>query len=423
MKILGVFFLRGLAGVMALFLNITLARVLGADGAGLYVLSISIIAVATILGCFGLDRVLLRKVAAYASSGDWAKVVGLHRSTLAISFFLSALIGFLLFMSSPLLAYLFDDDDLERLLLILSLAILPLVLLYTHADAIKGLKLINSGLFLKSISVPMISICLLVFIEKLQTVEGAVVAYLLAAGLSAMLALVFWFYLTRGHRPPGVREPSAKELLSSGSPLLMLALFVNLQGTIPIFLLGVLNGAADIAYFYAAMKTALVIGMLIQAVNAYYEPRFAERFHKKEFESLERMARQAVKIPLVLATPVLCLLLLYPEVISIAFGHEFSGAAPLLMIMAIGQFFNVVTGPVIPLLTMSDLSNKARDITVFGVFVSIVLYFVLIPIIGVLGASIAHAVGLIVKNLVGVWMVKKYLGVRIWSFSRYGEKN
>lgn len=422
MKILGVFFLRGLAGVIALLLNITLARVLGADGAGLYILSISVVAVAIILGAFGLDRILLRKVAAHASSGDWATVFGFHRTIFRISLCSSVLMGFLLLASSSVLAILFNDDGLEKLLLILSLATLPMVLLYIHADAIKGLKFINSGLFLKSISVPMISIVLIIVVDQLQTIKGAVIAYLIAAGVSALFAIFAWFFLTRRYRSPAVRGPSPKEVLSDGSPLLILALVVNLQGAIPVFFLGVLSDAADIAYFYAAIKTALVIGMLIQAVNAYYEPRFAETFYKKDFEKLERMARQAVKIPFFLASPLLCLIMFYPELISFAFGQEFTAAAPLLMIMAVGQFFNVITGPVIPLLTMSEFSNKARDITIFGVLVSVGFYVVLIPKFGVVGASIAHTIGLILKNLLGVWMIKEKMSLRIWRFSSNDKK-
>lgn len=422
MKILGVFFLRGLAGVIALLLNITLARVLGADGAGLYILSISVVAVAIILGAFGLDRILLRKVAAHASSGDWATVFGFHRTIFRISLCSSVLMGFLLLASSSVLAILFNNDGLEKLLLILSLATLPMVLLYIHADAIKGLKFINSGLFLKSISVPMISIVLIIVVDQLQTIKGAVIAYLIAAGVSALFAIFAWFFLTRRYRSPAVRGPSPKEVLSDGSPLLILALVVNLQGAIPVFFLGVLSDAADIAYFYAAIKTALVIGMLIQAVNAYYEPRFAETFYKKDFEKLERMARQAVKIPFFLASPLLCLIMFYPELISFAFGQEFTAAAPLLMIMAVGQFFNVITGPVIPLLTMSEFSNKARDITIFGVLVSVGFYVVLIPKFGVVGASIAHTIGLILKNLLGVWMIKEKMSLRIWRFSSNDKK-
>lgn len=422
MKILGVFFLRGLAGIIALLLNVTLARVLGADGAGLYILSISIVAVVIILGAFGLDRVLLRKVAAHASSGEWATVFGFHRTIFSFSLCSSVFMGFLLLASSPVLAMLFNNDGLRKLLLTLSLATLPMVVLYINADAIKGLKFINTGLFFKSISVPLISIILLILVDQLQTIEGAVIAYLIAAGVSAVFAVSVWLFLTRRHRSPAARGPSPKEVLSRGSPLLILALVVNLQGTIPVFFLGIWSDPADIAYFYAAIKTALVIGMLIQAVNAYYEPRFAETFHKKDFEKLERMARQAVKIPFFLASPVLCLIMFFPELISFAFGDEFIAAAPLLMIMAIGQFFNVITGPVIPLLTMSEFSNKARDITIFGVLVSVGFYVVLIPKFGVVGASIAHTIGLILKNLVGVWMIKEKLGVRIWRFSLNDKK-
>lgn len=54
-----------------------------------------------------------------------------------------------------------------------------------------------------------------------------------------------------------------------------------------------------------------------------------------------------------LAVPVLAFMVFFPEFLMGLFGEEYKVAAPLLQILAIGQFINVITGSVGYLLNMT----------------------------------------------------------------------
>ena len=59
--------------------NVLLARMLGADGAGIYFLALTVTTIATVFGRMGLDNALLRFTAANAAVGDWGAVKGIYR--------------------------------------------------------------------------------------------------------------------------------------------------------------------------------------------------------------------------------------------------------------------------------------------------------------------------------------------------------
>ena len=76
----GVFALRVAGAILAFALTVTMARLLGAEGTGLYYLALSIVSFAVILSRLGLDNVLLRFAAAYAEQDRWPEVLGVYRS-------------------------------------------------------------------------------------------------------------------------------------------------------------------------------------------------------------------------------------------------------------------------------------------------------------------------------------------------------
>ncbi|MFT5718160.1 MAG: O-antigen/teichoic acid export membrane protein, partial [Oleiphilaceae bacterium] len=98
------------------------------------------------------------------------------------------------------------------------------------------------------------------------------------------------------------------------------------------------------------------------------------------------------------------------------FGEEFRVASTALVILALGQFVNIATGSVGYLLSMTGLERKVRDNAFFSAIIGVTLGFVLIPIYGLLGASVATAIAIASQNLLGVYQVRKHLGFNTLKF-------
>ena len=81
--------MKALSACLSLLFNIVLARLLGAEGAGVFYLALTVTSIASIVGRFGIDISLLKLVAPAASRGDWGVVKGLYKAGLRIVVFTS----------------------------------------------------------------------------------------------------------------------------------------------------------------------------------------------------------------------------------------------------------------------------------------------------------------------------------------------
>lgn len=100
------------------------------------------------------------------------------------------------------------------------------------------------------------------------------------------------------------------------------------------------------------------------------------------------------------------------------FGDKYIIAAPLLQIIAVGQFFNVITGSVGYLLVMSNHEKDLRNVSLFSGPLAIVLAFVLTKEYDLIGAAYATAIALTTHNMLAVIMVKKRLGFNALNIFR-----
>ena len=96
------------------------------------------------------------------------------------------------------------------------------------------------------------------------------------------------------------------------------------------------------------------------------------------------------------------------------FGNSFKSGAFILVILALGQFINVITGSVGYLLMMSGNERLLRNNIIFIAVLNLTLNLLLIPKYGILGAAISTSVSLALQNIISMVIVKYRLG--IWTF-------
>jgi O-antigen/teichoic acid export membrane protein len=83
---------------------------------------------------------------------------------------------------------------------------------------------------------------------------------------------------------------------------------------------------------------------------------------------------------------------------TLLFGPEFAIAGPALGIMAAGQASRIVTGPIGGLLMMAGRERLALYINIVGLALLVGLAWWLVPVLGLEGAAIAHAVAVAFRN-------------------------
>jgi len=290
------FVLKVIGAGLAFMFNVVLARLLGANGAGIYFLALSAATIATVFGRIGLDNALLRFISANAATGNWALVKGVYGKGIKLGVSASGLSALLLFLLSPGLSELvFKKPELQVPMRWMCLAVVPMSLLMLHAESIKGLKRISASLFVQSVSVPGFSLVGISVFAHFWGIMGAVWAYTLAAICTMISGIWLWRRFT-----PHLKDYQSYfetcQLVRTSMPLFWVASMNLLMNWTSTFMLGIWGTSSDVGVFSVAHRTAFQISLILIAVNSIAAPKFAE-FHKKgDAYSLAHTAQNSTKL-------------------------------------------------------------------------------------------------------------------------------
>lgn len=405
------FVLKIIGAALAFFLQVVIARYLGASDAGIYFIAFTIVTLFATVARLGMDNSVTRYVAAHASEQDWSKVTGVVRQAIRISLVVSIFLSIILFFQSDWIANkLYGKTELVVPLKIMSLVIAPLSVMTIYASALQGLKKVAGVVLLQSILIPLIALAAMLYLAPAFGIQGVALAYGLGVGFS--LGVGIWLWQTSSsawiHR---TSEFSAKLLLSSSVTLLWAVLLQQLSLAIPMLFLGVWGSSAEAGIFSAAQRTANLIGLVLIAANIIVAPKFAELYQQRNMEGLGRLARQGALLMSAMALPALVLFIVAPKWVMGLFGAEFVEGWLLLVIMALGQLINVMTGSVGLLLIMTGNEKKLLSASWISLGVCLILSLMLIPRYESAGAAIAGAASIAITNLIRVRFVSKTLGI------------
>jgi O-antigen/teichoic acid export membrane protein len=402
------------AGLNFVF-NVMIARLLGVEGSGSFFLALTIVTVASVVGRIGLDNTFVRFTASSVATSDWSTLKGLYQRGIVFALMTSGLITGLLMLLAPWLATnVFSDPTLTGPLRWMSLSVLPVALHTLYAQLLKGLKEIQNSMLVEKngVLVQAISLLALFLLTPQLGAMGAVWSYVIATLTTLFAGFFLWHRATPFLE--GVRGSFEQaELLQSSMPLFwssILQLIILWSAT---FMLGAFASTREVGYFSVANRTVGLINFVLVAVNAISAPKFAELYKKGDMATLQKIAQGSAKLMTLMAGPLFLVCILAPTFVMRIFGEQFVPGATLLVIMAVGQFVNVITGSVGFLLNMTGHERLMRNTFIICAALSLALNALLIPSFGANGAATSSAVTLIAQNVIAFVYVWRYL--HIWT--------
>ncbi|HCZ28456.1 TPA: hypothetical protein DHU97_01790 [Candidatus Saccharibacteria bacterium] len=204
---------------------------------------------------------------------------------------------------------------------------------------------------------------------------------------------------------------SRKQLLIVSAPLLFVAFATQMNGQASVLILGAVSDNASVGIFNIALKVSMLMSLILAAVNVIAATKISELYSAKQKEELDIMISKISALGTAVGLPLFIFMSVFSTFLLGLFGHEFKAGALALIILTAGQFVNVAVGSTNYILAMTG-HEKALSIAVgLSLLLNIILGLVLIPPLGVLGASISASAAMISGNIIMVVMVKKYLDV------------
>ena len=394
--------------------NAYLARQFGADGAGVYFIALSVATLSAMIGRAGLDNALLRYVAYGASVGDWSSVRSVYNKGFSTAIILSLLVSVCVYMSSSWLAIvLFRKESVELSIKYISFSILPVVLLTLYGEVLKGLKKIFLSQIVQGMGFQLLCFTgLYIGSMYISSDIVAIYSYIFSAWTMAVIGAILWHKnIPRLNKL--INGFDYSRLISSAMPLFLVSALSLSYNWINTFLLGMWGTKSDVGIFSLAFRTAMLISFILVAVNTISAPKFAEIYKSGDIDLLANTARKTLRLMFIVSTPILLFFLIFAPEIMAVFGDSFKVGADTLIVLSLAQYVNVVAGSVGYLLIMTGNEVQVRNSNLFSAVICAILSVILIPKYSYLGAGISVSIALLLRNVVEIYFVKKYLNIRI----------
>jgi O-antigen/teichoic acid export membrane protein len=405
-------------GLSLLFVAVAV-RILGTPAYGVYRQVVQILSVGGIFGVAGFEYAVVREVASARATGDPGRVRGSVRASLWGAGLTSMVVTAGLVVFAPQLADAFAESsrDAERFTFLFRLGagFIPLfaltqVLRYSTHPYRTMVPSVMVGHVIRPVTRFIFGVGALALGFA---VSGAVFSFVLSA--TAALGAAVWY----ARRIPTEDERTAEPVARTGA----LVRFAVLQGSaamlsvqtlgLGIIILGVYRSDVEVGLFGIALSLLTPVNVLFTGIAPIWAPVVTELYEKREIERLGSLFQTVNRWLSTFGFPVLAALALQPDVfIDVLAGRSGEAIESAVIVLAIGHFFYIGTGPTSFLLTMSGHPGVNLAYAFASVTIYIVLGVLLAPAHGLLGMAWVNAIVTIFGNVGRLLHVRFLIGVQ-----------
>lgn len=406
--------IAGLA--LSLGLSVFLARVMGAEGLGLYSLAFAAISLLGLPVQMGMPSLILRETARANATEDWPLLRGLWgwitRRILGLSF--------VIILTAALAVTLWPGliTPAARPAFLIGLPLVPVIALATaRSSALQGLGKTMPSQIPEAILRP-------IFLIALAGVAHLSAGRTLSAGtmislhlIAALGAFCVGAVLLLRMRPVASRQVRERRTESSAWraaiwPLALIASAQSVMANADFLMLGWWRDAAEVGQYKVATSggslCALGLGVVVLMIN----PRIAALHRTSETSKMSRLAAQGAGAAFMLALPIFLIFIFWAgPILGLIYGTSYEPAAQTLVLLAAAQTVNAFFGSCVGLLNMTGHEKKAMNGFFLSTIMNVALNALLIPTMGPEGAALATLCSTAVWNFLLWRAAKRLLGV------------
>jgi O-antigen/teichoic acid export membrane protein len=406
--------------IFAYIYSIFLARTLGPEELGIFMLATGILGFVIMFANLGLPYGIMRYIAFYKSQGKEGKVKGTILSGIMINIVASVFFSLLLFLLSDYIGItIYNMPKLSVVLKIFS-AIVPLgTIVTTLLLSIQGFKQIKYKVYVRSfIEIPLKILFYLTLFLLGFRLRGAAIGLV----LSYIVSVIISFYFLERKVYPFIRTAikpkyNFNQLLSFSWPLLAATLFSMLLTSVDSFMLGYLINASAVGIYGIAETLARLGGLAYNSIGVLFLPIASGYFALKKTKEMSLFFKTVTRWMFAMSLPLLLLLVVFSvPFIQVFYGEDYVSGYATLAILSSGFFIVAAVGPTQDLLRAIGKPRYELLNTVVSALTNIALNWILIPTYGIVGAAIATSISYALWNALS--LIEIYAIARIHPYNR-----
>lgn len=418
------FAIRILSAVIAFVSQVILARLMGPFEYGIFVLVWVAMVIIGGLSPLGFQTAIIRFLPEYAEQNDFSRIRGMLVSSRIFVLLFSSLValatvGIVYFGAEWFDAYLV-------LPFIVGAIALPMIALGDMLDGTARaqgwpIRALGPTYILR----PLCILVLMVLIWALGYPINGVSGLLCAVAATYITSLIQFFVLNHNLNrvfAGGSRTIEMGYWLRVAFPIFLVEGFFFLLVNADILMVGLLMTPADVAVYFATVKTIAVVHFVFFAVKAGVANLFAARINDADPSALRDLARRSASWSFWPSLVVGAAVLIAGPLLLALFGESFTDGYPLMFIMVAGVIIRASIGPAESLLNMSGNQNICAAIVGAVLALNIALNFALIPVYGLYGAALATTIATLFETASLYYIVRSRMGVSMFAFASATSK-
>lgn len=402
--------------IIGLLISISLGNLIGADGVGIIGLCNRIIGLLMVLALLGLPQVIVKQVAIAKNEDDYQQIGNVLFTVNIINGLLSFFLSIILIILSPWISnYFFNEPNLIIPLIVTAIVMPAQVFSRNYGSALIGYKKIwQSNLVDQALSALITGSLLLISWLCDINITVNLVAIYFAIGRIIVTITVGGYWRTL-FQFRGIRSLISKKLLKTSIPLLFVSVTLILASSIDSVMLGWLTDVTQVGYYTIALQLALLTSFFLQVANSVLMPKIATLYSSKKIDEMRIMVQKTTRYLIVIGVIMVVVFSIIGKPLLSLWGEDFKQAFSILMILSIGQFFNISSGPIGSILIMCNYEKVLRNITLVSLILNIILNYFLIKEFGGNGAAIATAFTIGIMMALTTIFVKRKLGFFVFG--------
>ena len=382
------------------------ARILGAEGYGIFSYGLSFAAVFTIFADIGLTPLLTRELVKRNEKSEY----------LATSLVLKlALVGFtvlLIVFASP---YFTNIEAVKPLLALMAgLVAFDSIRGFLFAISRAENRMQFEAIFeiLIEVTITLVGFWVLL---NFPSVENFTLGYF-AASMLGLLVLLFvmrkYLFGTLFY----FRRELVASILRSVGPFAFMGVFGVFMSNIDLVIVGFLRPTKDLGLLAAAQKPIAMLYLIPGFLYAALLPFMSKFIRDNESSKFSLLLRKSVLVTLVFALPIVVGgIIVASPVINVIYDYSYIGAVLAFQILLLSLI------PIFPgmMLSTSLLASDKQKIfiksSIIGAIVNVTLDLVLIPLYGIVGSAMATVGAQLAINSIFWWEIRKSYSINIWG--------
>lgn len=419
---LGKFIAKALSGTLilnvatvalAFLLQLLLARLMGAEQLGWFMLGMAWISILSILCLCGFSVSVIRLYGEYTEKKYDALISGLLKRAVHIVLGASsfiALIGItgLFFINTPFTT--------EFNTLALAFAILPIwCFMILRQGMLRAFKMVVKAKIPENIIRPLGAIILCIFLYVIQDQTLSADQAMAMNALAVLIAILLsqkWFNQVRPHHLKDITpDYKTREWLKISLPMTLTTWIPAVLRRSDVIMIGWFIDAHAVGIYSVAVALSTVVQMAYNSVVNVVAPLYAEHHFKNDYKTTRKIYLMAMGTVGGLTLIGSAFMVFISPYILPIFGESFSQGHNAFLILLAGQMIGSLAGTPESYLGMSDRQNTLAKWFIVGVILNIALNIPLIQTYGIEGAALATAMtGIALKVIFSLNAYKQLFG-------------